>query len=288
VVSASAAGAEPAQPVATGGLIMHSFRHSGKLGDIIYSLPAVRALGKGCYFVDHRTEYFQKPPLGELAAGMMTQLLCTQDYIHHAALYDGRPVTCDLDRFREKAVGVHVFNTLRAQSNRFAGLVFGNAAEQVRESIIPRIEVDLPQCHWECVALPGKANLDPWLSGISPKLVGDIVVCRTGRRAGSLDWRILAPFARNTVFVGFEMEHFAFCKSQFPVEFYQAADFIDLARVIAGAKLFVGNQCFGLALADAMSVPRVVEVWDESPNRMLSANAHDTLTREVIERHVQP
>lgn len=267
---------------------MHSFRHSGKLGDIIYSLPAVRALGGGSYFVDHRTEYFQKPPLGEAPAEMMTQLLRTQSYIHDAALYESRPVTCDLDRFREKAVGIHVFNTLRAQTNHFTGLIFGNAAEQARDNIIPRIPVDLPQYHWECAALPGKANLDPWLSGIDPKPVGDIIICRTGRRPGRLDWHALAPFARKTVFVGFETEHLAFCRSQFPVEFYKATDFIDLAQVIAAAKLFVGNQCFGLALADAMSVPRVVEVWDESPNRMLSANAYDTLTREVIEEHVPP
>jgi hypothetical protein len=267
---------------------MHSFRHSGKLGDIIYSLPAVRALGGGSYLVDHRTEYFQKPPLGEAAAGMMTQLLRTQGYIQDAALYDGRPVTCDLDRFREKAVGIHAFNTLRAQTNHFTGLLFGSAAEQVRANIIPRIDVDLPQYHWECVALPGQANLDPWLSDISPKHIGDIIVCRTGRRPGKLDWQALAPFAQRIVFVGFEMEHLDFCRSQFSVQFYKATDFIDLAQVIAAAKLFVGNQCFGLALADAMSVPRVVEVWDESPNRMLSANAHDTLTREVIERYVQP
>jgi hypothetical protein len=65
---------------------MNSFRHSGKLGDIIYSLPAVKALGGGSYFVDHRTEYLQKPPLGEQAAKMMTDLLLTQDYVRHAAL----------------------------------------------------------------------------------------------------------------------------------------------------------------------------------------------------------
>lgn len=267
---------------------MRSFRHSGKLGDIIYSLPAVRALGGGSYFVDHRTEYFQKPPLGEASAEMMTQLLRTQSYIHDAALYDGRLVTCDLDRFRDKAGGIHVFNFLRAQGNRFAGLLFGNAVEQMRENIIPKIEVDLPQCHWDCVSLPGKANLEPWLSGISPKHIGDIVVCKTDRYPGQLDWRMLAPFARKTVFVGLELEHFAFCESRFPVEFYKATDFVDLAQVIAAAKLFVANQGFGLALAEAMSVPRVVEVFDESPNRILSTNAHDSLTREIIEMHVSP
>ena len=267
---------------------MNSFRHSGKLGDIIYSLPAVKALGGGSYLVDHRTEYFGKPALGERAARMMTELLLTQDYIQQAALYDGRPVSCDLDRFREVAVSIHLFNGLRAQTNRATGMLFGDALERIREQIIPKIELDLPQCHWDCAALPGRANVDPWLSGMDKKHVADIVICRTERHPGKLDWNVLRPIAHKAVFVGFEKERLAFHKSRFAVAFYKAADFVDLAQVIAGAKLFVGNQCFGLALADAMSVPRVVEVWDESPNRGSAMNAHYVLTPDVVEAYVQP
>jgi hypothetical protein len=288
MVSAPAAGAKLAQPCATRGLTMNSFRHSGKLGDIIYSLPAVKSLGGGSYFVDHRTEYLRKPPLGKQAAKMMTDLLLTQHYIQHAALYDGQPVTCDLDRFREIAVGVHFFNGVRAQTNRITGMLFGGLAEQTRAQLIPKIEIDLPQCHWECAALPGKANVEPWLSGINKKRVADIVICKTNRHPGKLEWNVLRPFAQKAVFIGFETEHVAFSCSHFLVEFYKATDLVDLAEVIAGAKLFVGNQCFGLALADAMSLPRVVEVWDESPNRMSAMNAHCVLTRDIVERYVQP
>jgi hypothetical protein len=60
---------------------MNSFRHSGKLGDIIYSLPAVRALDGGSYFIDHRTEYFRKPPLGEQTARMMVATCCARRII---------------------------------------------------------------------------------------------------------------------------------------------------------------------------------------------------------------
>ena len=60
---------------------MISFRHSGKLGDIIYSLPAVRALGGGIFYVDAATAYFEKPALGRETAQMMVDLLETQNYI---------------------------------------------------------------------------------------------------------------------------------------------------------------------------------------------------------------
>ena len=60
---------------------MNTFRHSGKLGDIVYSLPAVRALGGGLMYLDYRTAYFEKPPLGKESASMMIDLLRTQPAI---------------------------------------------------------------------------------------------------------------------------------------------------------------------------------------------------------------
>jgi hypothetical protein len=200
----------------------------------------------------------------------------------------GGVVPCVVDGLRDPAVGFHFFNVLRAQTNRLTGILFGNLAEQIRDQLIPRIEVDLPQCHWECAALPGKADVTPWLSGIGKKHLADIVICKTDRHPGKLDWNVLRQFAHKAIFLGFQDEHLAFASSHFPVEFYKATDLVDLARVIAGAKLFVGNQCFGLALADAMSLPRVVEVWHDSPNRMSAINAHYILTREVVERYVRP
>ena len=70
---------------------MNSFRHSGKLGDIIYSLPAVRALGGGIFYVDASTTYFEKPALGRATAQMMVDLLETQEYIHGAAIFNENP-----------------------------------------------------------------------------------------------------------------------------------------------------------------------------------------------------
>jgi len=266
---------------------MNTFRHSGKLGDIIYSLPAIKALGGGSYFVDHRTEHFQKPPLGEKSAQMMVDLLRTQSYIQQADLYDGRPVTCDLDRFREGAVGVHVFNSIRSGVSRIASTFLGEAGEQITAQIAPRIEMDLPQWHWECAGLPGKAEVSaPWISGIPGKRLADIVISKTDRHPGEFDWCALREFSDRAIFVGHEDEHRAFCATHFRVNFYKAADLVDFVRVVAGAKLFVGNQSFGLALADALRTPRVAQIWDQSPNAVSGADAYRHLSRELVNVYI--
>ena len=74
----------------------------------------------------------------------------------------------------------------------------------------------------------------------------------------------------------------AFGAAYFSIEFYRASDLLDLAQVVAGAKLYVGNQSFGSALADAMLIPRVAQLWEPSPNRMPPINGHRVLTREIL------
>ena len=264
-----------------------SFRHSGKLGDIIYSLPTVKALGGGSFYVDYRTQYFGKPALGRTAAVMILDLLETQEYIELAKLYEGEPISYNLDSFRNQAVPIHLFNLIKNEWDEVAGKLFGSAVKGLRQQMIPTLQVDLPQLHWEIAGLPGQVDSTvPWITGIPKKSVADIVVCRTIRHPGKFDWAGLKNYADRSVFIGLEEEWRAFCQSYFNIPFYRVEDLLEFAQVVAGAKLFVGNQSFGLALADAMSVPRVAELWEPSPNRMSLSNAHDKLTPEVIRTHI--
>lgn len=268
---------------------MKTFRHSGKLGDIIYSLPAVRALGGGHYFVDYQTEHFNKPPLGKETALQMLQLLRTQEYIKAADLYEGGNIHCDLDRFRDKAIAVHAFNGIRAETGKIAAALFGDTVRELRERLVPTLEVDLPALHWECAGLPGSPDLkEPWLTGIPKKHVAEIVIGKTMRHPGTLDWACLREFSARCVFVGHEEEWSAFRKEYFDVDFYRSADLMDFASVIAGSKLFVGNQSFGLALADGMLLPRVAQLWDQSPNRMPVPNSYKVLTRDLVKAFTNP
>jgi hypothetical protein len=268
---------------------LKTFRHSGNLGDIIYSLPAVQALGGGVFYLDDRTTYLGKPPLGRDSALMMAALLETQSYVTQACVYEGQRVDHDLDRFRDKAIPVHIFNTVKSQTDEFIGLMFGKPAKDIRRTLIPKLELDLPQYHWEAAGLRGRVDLStPWITGIPGKAVAEIVVSKTSRYPGALDWSALQEYAGRSVFVGLEEEWRQFRQSHFDFPFYKAENLLDLARVIAAAKLFIGNQSLPLALADAMHIPRVCELWEISPNRMLSVKAYSNLTRDIVEASITP
>lgn len=218
---------------------------------------------------------------------MMVELLETQDYIQHASVFRGEAIDYDLDRFREKATPVHVFNAVQAETDKFADMLFGNQIAKLRQQVIPKLEVNLPQFHWESVGLPGKANLDVrWLNGIPQKSIAEVVICKTGRQSGKLDWPLLNGYQNRMVFVGLEQEWQAFRRAYFNVEFYKASSLLDLAQVIAGAKLYVGNQSFGLALADAMLVPRVAELSGHNPIRMSPVHGHQVLTPNLMEAYI--
>ncbi len=266
---------------------MNTFRHSGKLGDIIYSLPSVQALGGGIFYVDPVTRYFEKPSLGMRTAEMMVELLETQDYVQRASLFRGEPVQYDLDRFRERAVPVHLFNGFQAETDKLIGMLFGDSATKLRQQIMPKLEVNIPQFHWESVGLPGKANLDvSWLRRIPQKSIADIVICKTARGSGTLDWALLKAYEKRMVFVGLEDEWQAFRRAYFNVEFYKASTLLDLAQVISGTKLYVGNQSFGLALADSMLIPRVAELSGHNPIRMSTVRGHQALTPHLMEAYI--
>lgn len=237
--------------------------------------------------MDPVTQSFGKPPLGMLAAEMMVELLQTQDYIQHASLFQGEPIQYDLDRFRERAIPLQVLNGVQAETDTFMGLLFGETIQKLKRRIIPKLEVDLPQLHWECVGLPGNANLDvAWLKGIQQKPIADIVICRTGRQSGALDWMLLKSYGQRMVFVGLEEEWQAFRGSYFNVDFYKASSLLDLARVIAGAKIYIGSQSFGLALAESMLVPRVAELSERHPIRMSAVHGYQILTPHLMEVYV--
>jgi hypothetical protein len=266
---------------------MNTFRHSGKLGDIIYCLPAMRDMGGGALYIDHRASHFEKPPLGETAALMIIELLRAQSYVQKAELYQGQAIAYDFDRFRDKATRIHALNCIRSQADDLAGALFGPAVKDLRRCMIPVLPVDLPQLHWECVGLPGRADVSrPWITGIHPKPLADIVVCKTARHPGSFDWQALKPYRDRCVFLGFESEWKEFRDDCFPVEFHRVASLLEFAQILAGAKLFVGNQSFGLALADAMLIPRAAQLWDASPNSMPPVNAHRTLSAEIVDFYI--
>lgn len=229
-------GAPPRRMAGTGIRLPHVqiqrplFRHSGALGDVIYALPALAALTARCGS-QGAVLCLNAGPGARLSAGgvrALLPLLQRQPYIHEVRLWQGERPDFDLDAFR--------------------GFAVSGRGDIMR---------------WYQYALPVAYDTSqPWLSGVEPDAAsaGALVIARALRRqTPGLDYGFLRRYA-HVLFIGIEREY-AEMQALIPqLVWRQTADFLDMARVIAAARLFIGSQSSPFAVAEALKVPRLLEL----------------------------
>jgi hypothetical protein len=221
------------------------FKHSGNSGDLIYSLPAARALANGKelhYYLnlDQKGHYGKKThPLGGVMLNkkifdMLHPLLTAQPYITSCSIYNGQPIDYDMDLIRR-----YPFPTNKGNVARWYFYLFATAA-------------DLSS---------------PWLQAPpDPTWREHIVIARSGRyNAPAISYSFLSKY-KMKIFVGVEEEWKEMQKMLPDIEYLPVNDFLQLASIISGCKLFIGNQSFPFALAEAMKVERLLEVYHQCPN----------------------
>lgn len=209
-----------------------SFKSSGDLGDILFSLPAINALGGGSLFLSQSTS--TRELMTPQRAKIIIPLLELQPCLKRVEMWRGQSVCYDLDYFRE-----YWF----AQPDRNVGTTIAE---------------------WHCRAF----GVDPveitkkWLHNIDGKKVAKVIINRTARQHGQcFDWkRVITYYKGHIAFVGLAGEHEAFVKEFGFVPFYKCKDGLELAQVIEGAKLFVGAQSFPEAIAEGLKKPKILEV----------------------------
>lgn len=201
------------------------FSHSGDLGDIIYALPTIRACGGGSLYL------FNIP--GRTAHGMdagkvdrLKPLLLAQDYIDDVE-YRDHATDSPLNGFRHHAK-------------------HGNLAD----------------CHLATHGFDWRHRVKRWLNGVKPAHAYDVIVTRTPRyRNQNFPWReAVERYSGRIGFVGFQDEHMAFCDENGEVPLVQANDFMELAQVIEGSKLYIGNATAATAVAEGLKHDMLVEV----------------------------
>lgn len=115
----------------------------------------------------------------------------------------------------------------------------------------------------------------PWIH-VEPDLSfrGKVVVARSERyRNQRFDpvWSAAVElYGDRIVFVGLPHEHIIFCDNFGEVPHLQVRNFLDMARVLAGCSLFMGNQSSPQLLAMAVGCPIVQETCDYQPDVILN------------------
>lgn len=209
------------------------FKHSGKLGDIIYSLPTIRAMGGGTLLLhDNPAIGHRLPP--EMR-NSIAQLLRMQPYITAVEDYQGQPDAVDLDVFRRRPITE-------------------NLAEQHLRSF--DLDPALKDRRWLCVDRP-------------ELLAGKAVVFHRsdGLHNPDFPWAdIYQKYGHVAVFVGTPAEHEQFVEEFGPIDYHPTETLADLARSIAGCRLFVGNQSCPYAIAEGLGIDTIQETHPEYPN----------------------
>lgn len=225
--------------------------HAGDAGDVVYSLPVLKHLGGGALFLTPNNKFpFPRPTRWAREGGdasfvdNLAPLLEAQPYIWCCKYTQGTPFSTDVD-----------LNAFRRPWSRRTSKDF--------HSIL--------SLHCEAFGVP--MPTEPWLTVPNPIVVPGrpIVVARSPRFQNNegFPWdRIVAKYHDKMVFVGLDIEAKAFqgFSLQHEIPHYQTKDALELARVVAGAKLCVMNQSLPLAIANGLFKEVVVEEWPGNSN----------------------
>lgn len=198
------------------------FSSDGDVGDLFYSLATVKQLGGG------RLRLYKasvREPFTPAKVEKLRPLLERQPYINSVEYGEG-PAGIDLRYWRS-----HYKNWL-------------NICDMVSEAF----------------AVPHYPRNEPWLFCNDPLHIADVVIHRSERYHGPFCWKKIAEkYAGRMAFVGMPEEHRRWEKEYGQVPYHPTPDWLALARVISGAKVFCGNQSGPMALALALCKTMIVQ-----------------------------
>jgi hypothetical protein len=244
------------------------FKHFGLIGDIIYAIPAMKALAgdKKIHLhlqINQKTLYKKsmKHPnqgkiLTEKSVEMLAPLLLAQPEFAVVDVLTDQRVDYDLDEFRKFPFD---YNTNHI-------------------------------CRWYFHMYGITADLGlPWLKvEPDPAFKNEIVVARSFRyRAPGINYDFLAAYPHIT-FVGLKEEYEDMKKAIPGLKHRMVKDFLEFAQIIAGAKFFIGNQSFPFAVAEGLKARRALELCFECPNVIPEGkDAYDFLYQPQFEKIVR-
>jgi hypothetical protein len=203
-----------------------TFFSSGDLGDIVASLPAVKALGGGDYRIGFKIDGQRESLRGDRFESIKP-LLESQHYINSVAWTDDfRGVTHDFSGFRAR---YQLHRSLADQQAEFVG-----------------VKIDATK---------------PWLH-VTPSYHNRTVIARSSRYHNPIfPWRRIMDSVTDCLFAGLVQEHREFEAYFGQIDYQPTKNLLELAQVIAGAKQVISNQTCQWWIAAGLGVPTIQESY---------------------------
>lgn len=223
---------------------MNTFYHSGDIGDVVFGLPAIRALGGGKLSLGHDLNKIRAMALPRPRAGIlkdtydfMEPLLSKLPYIHQLEYSptSGEEYTLNFDSFRTPFV---------EKNGR---------------------GINLAHAQLDLAGAPRSALDTPWLNEIPPgKRMADVVFARSSR-AYTYDSafpyeKFVKEYATQAVFIGLPAEYMDFIARFGNVRYRPIKDMLEMTQLIQQASLFIGNTSCPHAIAEGLHKDTIIEM----------------------------
>ena len=236
----------------------YRYEHSGCIGDSVAAMKTIQLMGGGHLVMSNRCN---KRELRGPRYEWIKPLLEAQPYIK-SVTWEEEPEGIDISfcKFRETYEPQHSLAWTQA---RYVGL-------------------DL-------------TNVDPWLFvEPSPLTKGKIVAHRSHRyRSAGFPWKLIRQeFGERLVFVGLpeERENLEAVMGGFKLLHLPTPNALEMAKLIAGADCFVGNQSSPFWIAAGLGKRLLQETWNEKPDSIIAkpgfyyyrSDADVDMLREVL------
>ena len=238
-----------------------SFLHSGRLGDLIYSLATIKELSKS-----HKCKLYvqiEKPILGshdssrkvfinKRCGDLILPLLRNQDFLDVVNIYKDEKIDINLDLFRDIPISLSFY------SSRWFSHICG-------------INI----------------NVENTFLSVKPHelIKNKIIVGRSSRyRNAYINYKFLKN-TKNLLCIGLEEEFQDSKKDINDLEFHECKDFLEMAEIIKASKFFIGNMSLQYIISEALKVPRLLEASPDFPAAFpVGPNAFDAYHQNHFEK----
>lgn len=253
-----------------------SFLHSGTIGDVWASIPAMREFhrqtGKKIILYlenEHPAHYYEGAThptrsndgamvmLNQKMIDMMIPLLKCQSFIEDVRVWNQEEIKIDLNLIR----------------TTFVNLPWG-CISRWYFYIYPDLTCDLAA---------------KWLEvpdGEKDICKGKILINRTERYTNTnIDYSFLKPYEDDCVFLGTMREYNIFCMTfDLNIRKGNVSSFLEYAQAVKQSKFYVSNQSQGFQLAQGLKHPRILELCASAQNVIpIGENAYDFFHQRGLE-----
>jgi len=204
----------------------------GDIGDIIMSLATL--VGAGYYITYYLFNNGQSKGIVDRES-VIRPLLESQPCIKEVKIYNGEDVDWHSEGFRSGWV------------DKKRSLALCHAQHALDTNFI--------------ASLPDVSK--PWLFNIDTdsRADGRIIVNASPRyRNPTFQWQeVVNHYGSRLMFVGLPIERADFCSNYGEVEYVPTSNMLEVARLIQGSLLFIGNQSSAMTIAEGLKHPRILE-----------------------------